>query len=92
MELVHEITVDGEFRSLEIDLILECRVVSEGYFFIKFFLADTILLLEGIERMDRKGDVRQGNGITRITGILAVEGVDREVILSVPVMGIRDGR
>ena len=62
LELVKESFL-SEFACLEIDLVLQSRIVTEGDFFPGFLFAHTVLLFERIEGAYRKGNVRQGEGI-----------------------------
>ena len=83
-----------EFLCLEVYLVLERRAITYREFFVKLFLSDTILFLERIYPAHGKRDVRERERIVteRVARILAVEGVHREVELSVPVLGKRYGR
>ena len=76
-----------EFGSLETDLVLQGGVIGERYLLVDAFLADPVLDLERIEPRDGKRNVRQCEGIGTVPGVLAVQGVDREVDLSAPVLG-----
>ena len=93
LELVQELRRDAAFQlgHLESDLVLQGRVVAEGYLLIDLLLADAHLALERIEGTDGEGDVRQREHIGTVAGVLAVQGVDREVEASVPVLGVGDG-
>ena len=48
-----------ELGSLEVDLVLQCRVVSEREFLVKSFLADSVLSFERIESADGECYVRK---------------------------------
>ncbi len=62
LELVQETRL-VELRSLEAYLVLQGGVITEREFLIELLLADSVLLLEGIEPADRECYVRKGECI-----------------------------
>ena len=70
--VVHEVL---HVPHLEIEAVLEGGRITEGNLLIGFLLAHTVLLLEGIEARDGESDVRQGEGIAGVTGVLVVQGI-----------------
>ena len=62
LELVEE-SLLPEFRSLEVDLVLQCGIVAQRELLIKTLLANPLLALEGVEGADGECYVRQGEGV-----------------------------
>ena len=81
-----------ELGSLEIHLVLYRGAVAERKLFVKLFLADPVFSFERVEPAHGKGEVRQGERIRTVYGVLAVQGIDGQVHLSVPVLRVRNGR
>ena len=77
-----------EIGHLETQLVLESGAVTQGELLIELFLAHAVLLLERIETADGEGDVRQGEGVGTVPGVLVVKHVHGEIELAVPVAGI----
>ena len=91
LELVKK-TILSEFARLEVDLVLQSGIVTEGDLFPGLFLAHPVFLLERIEGADGRGDIRQGESVGGIPGVVAVQGVDREIHLASEIAGKGDGR
>ena len=66
LELVRESRL-SELLSLEVDLILDGGVVTEGDFLPGLFLTHSVLLLERVERAHRQCDVRKREGIGAVS-------------------------
>ena len=58
LELVQETRL-AELRRLEIDLVLQGRVVAQREFLVDAFLADPVLSLERVESRHRESNVRK---------------------------------
>ena len=80
--IVHEVL---HVPHLEIEAVLEGGRITEGNLLVGFLLAHAVLLLERIETRHGEGNVRQGEGVAGVTGILVVQGVQRQAYLAVPV-------
>ena len=74
---------------LEVYLILECGPLTDGDLLIELLLAHPVLFLEGEETVHIECDVREGDYIRTVPGILAMEGVYRETHL-LPGLAERD--
>ena len=72
-----------ELRGLEVDLVLKRCIVSKGYLLVRLFLTHADLFLERIERAHRERHIRQGKGVRTVPGVLAMQGVDGKVDLTV---------
>ena len=62
LEFVHE-SVFHKFRGLEIHLVLQRGVITEGELLIELLLTYTILSLERVKSLYRECDVRQSEGV-----------------------------
>ena len=87
LELVREAFL-AEFRGFEGYLVLERCAVAQGELLVELFLADAVLLLERIEPGHRESEVGKREHIGAVSGVLAVQCIDGQAELAVPVLRV----